>query len=162
MEDKIRQEVHTSGKEISIEELLAAGKKIQVSPRGYSMYPLFVPGRDKAWIEPVGKHSLKRGDVVLYRRIGGILVLHRICRCSREGYFLVGDNQTEVEGPLSGAQIKGILTGGIRKGKPFSVTHPIYRLLFGGWLLLRPIRPVFWKVAAVLRTLKRKFYHKQN
>lgn len=137
--------------QIDIEALLSTGKRIQVYPKGTSMYPLFVPGRDAAWIAPVGKLSLKKGDVVLYRRPGGILVLHRICRCNREGFFMVGDNQTTIEGPLPESQIRGVLVGGIRKGREFSVKNPLYRLIFGGWLLLRPVRPVFWKLAAGIR-----------
>ena len=64
------------------------------------MYPLFHPGRDEAVIEAYPIHLLRRGDIILYRREQGILVLHRICRITSDGFYLVGDNQTEIEGPL--------------------------------------------------------------
>ena len=41
------------------------------SQRGYSMYPLIVPGRDEVFVERVSPESLRRGDVVLYRRRDG-------------------------------------------------------------------------------------------
>lgn len=34
-----------------IEQLLEAGEIIQIYPEGYSMYPMFVPGRDAAVIK---------------------------------------------------------------------------------------------------------------
>ena len=39
---------------IVIEQLLADGQTIKIKPQGYSMYPLFVPGRDEACIERTG------------------------------------------------------------------------------------------------------------
>ena len=66
---------------------------------------------------------------------------------------MVGDNQTQVEGPLQSEQIKGIMVGIIRKGKYISVRNPGYRLLTGMWLALCPMRPLFWKVAAGVRRI---------
>lgn len=124
-----------------IEKLLIEGNTVQLHPQGYSMYPMFMPGRDEAIIAPVGDSSkLKRGDVVLYRRDSGILVLHRICKVNKNGFYLVGDNQTEVEGPLRTEQIKGILRAFIRKGKEISANNRMYRLASRAWLFLRPVR----------------------
>ena len=140
---------------INLEQLLSEGACIQIKPQGYSMYPLLVPGRDEARIAPIEKRNLKRGDVVLYRRDDnpcyelermhtGILVLHRIVRVDRnqEQFYLVGDNQKQVEGPLRRDQIRGIMVGVVRKGKYFSCANLFYRFLAGIWLCLRPVRPV--------------------
>ena len=81
-----------------IEQLLKNGSAVKLKPQGYSMYPLFLPGRDEAVIEHCVPSELHRGDVILYRRVQGILVLHRICRITRDGFYLVGDNPTEVDG----------------------------------------------------------------
>jgi len=134
-----------------IEALLADGKQIQVRPQGYSMYPLFLPGRDEALIAPVKTDMLKRGDVVLYRRAGGILVLHRIWKRQGDCFYLVGDNQNEIEGPLKAEQMKGILAGIVRNGRSFSVRHPVYRVLSGIWLRFRPVRPVISRAAAAVK-----------
>ncbi len=126
---------------VSPEELLGQGRTIQFQPIGYSMYPLFVPGRDQAVVAPVRDMVPRRGDVVLYRRDGGILVLHRIWKRRRDGFYLVGDNEHKIEGPLRRDQIKGILVGVVRKGRYFSVNHLLYRCASGIWLWLRPFRP---------------------
>ena len=132
-----------------IEQLLKNGSAVKLKPQGYSMYPLFLPGRDEAVIEHCVPSELHRGDVILYRRVQGILVLHRICRITRDGFYLVGDNQTEVEGPLSPEQIHGKLTGVVRNGKSFSVSHPIYRMLSSIWLFL----PSGFLINGVLRLI---------
>ena len=83
-----------------LEQLLQKGNIIRLKPQGFSMYPLFIPGRDEALIQQVPVTSLKRNDVALYRRDQGILVLHRIVRVTADGYYMTGDNQYEIEGPL--------------------------------------------------------------
>ena len=141
---------------IDIEKLLQEGNNINIKPQGYSMYPVLVPGRDEAIIEPVCAEKLRRGDVVLYRRDadqGGILVLHRIWKVIPDGVYLVGDNQKEIEGPLRLDQMKGIMAGMNRKGRYIPVTNPVYRILTGIWLWLRPARPTISKTAAVLKKL---------
>ena len=144
-----------------IEQLLQEGQNLNIKPQGYSMYPVLVPGRDEAIIEPVNGRKLKRGDVVLYRRDknaanGGILVLHRIWKVSPEGIYLVGDNQKEIEGPLRPDQMRGVMAGMNRKGKFIPATNAVYRVLTGIWLWLRPFRPVISKTAAFFKRLVRK------
>jgi len=161
-----------------IEQLLADGNIIQIKPQGYSMYPLFVSGRDEAIVAAVvqdgeaagfsagvGKKDfitiskLKRGDVVLYRRDktddagGGILVLHRIWQRKGDRFYLVGDNQKEIEGPLRPDQMRGIMVEMVRNGRKISVKNPIYRLLTGIWLVMRPVRPVVSKTVAKIKKI---------
>lgn len=134
---------------VDIEELLNQGTVIQIHPEGYSMYPMFIPGRDEAVIQKAVLAELKRGDVVLYRRKSGMLVLHRIWKRKQDGFYMVGDNQTEIEGPLEESQIKGILRAFIRKGRRIEVTQPIYRAASRLWLFLRPFRHPIMKAAAI-------------
>ena len=83
---------------IDIEKLLEDGKIIQIKPQGYSMYPLLLPGRDEVQIEKTDITKAKRGDVLLYRRQEGILVLHRVYRRTKDGLYMVGDNQLKSRG----------------------------------------------------------------
>jgi hypothetical protein len=137
------------------ERALQKGCAVRLKTKGWSMYPLIAEGRDEVIIEPVGTHRLRRGDVVLYRRPGSILVLHRIHHVTKDGVYLVGDNQKEIEGPLAPKQMKGILSVMIRNGKEVSVHHPLYLLYSHLWLALRPFRPGISKgVAKIKRLLK--------
>ena len=135
----------------NIEKLLLEGHTVQFYPTGWSMYPLLTNGRDQVIVEPRGNRKLRRGDVALYRREGSILVLHRIVRVKPEGYYMVGDNQKEIEGPLHPEQILGVMTHVIRKGRTIPVTDPLYRLYSGVWLMLRPVRPALSRFAAKLK-----------
>lgn len=137
---------------LNLEQLLQNGCILRLKPQGYSMYPLFIPNRDEALIEQVPISSFQKGDVALYRRTEGILVLHRIYRISPEGFYMVGDNQSHIEGPLAPEQLKGKLVGFIRNGHSFSVTHPCYRLLSGLWLRMLPIRPFCFHLTKCIRS----------
>ncbi len=139
-----------------IEELLSRGESVQVAPEGYSMYPMFVPGRDQAILKRADTKRLKKGDVILYRRPGSILVLHRICKYTPEGFFMVGDNQIEIEGPLAKEQIIGVLTGFVRKGRAISVQNPVYVICAKLWLFLRPIRRPLQLTAAFIKRVTGK------
>ncbi len=141
---------------IDIEEVLREGKSIQIRPQGYSMCPLLVPGRDEVILHAADPAELRRGDVVLYRREGSILVLHRIWRKRSDGFYMVGDNQTDVEGPIAAEQVRAIMTGLIRKGKYLSAGNPCYRFLAAVWLSLRPFRRAISVPVAKLRTFLKK------
>lgn len=137
-----------------IEELLAQGQTVQLSPQGYSMYPLFLPGRDQAVIAPLTRPP-RRGDVVLYRREESILVLHRVWRVRRGKFYAVGDHQREVEGPLEMECLRGVLVGVVRKDRAFRTSNPIYRLLAWIWLCLRAVRiPMMAAAARIKRAVR--------
>ena len=139
---------------MDIEKLLEQGKRLRIKPRGYSMYPLIVPGRDEVFVERVAPESLRRGDVVLYRRRDeNILVLHRIWKRKGDAFFLVGDNQKEIEGPLEASQIKGKMTGILRNGHEISTSNVIYLLYSRIWLWLRRCRP---QISRVIHKIRRR------
>ena len=119
------------------------------------MYPLFIPGRDEAVIAPCRAETLHRGDVVLYRRDQSILVLHRIWKIRKDGFYMVGDNQTVIEGPLRPDQIRGKLIACCRNGREFSTRNPFCRMLTGFWLAFRPFRPLAHKAADIFRHIRR-------
>ena len=146
-----------SSEKLDAEKFLAEGRTIQFKPIGYSMYPLFVPGRDEAIVAPARDAALRRGEVALYRRDGGNLVLHRICRHDGKGFYMVGDNESKLEGPLRKEQIKGILVGMIRKGKYFSSGNVIYRVAAGLWLWMRPVRPYLAGLASKIKRIVKWF-----
>ena len=125
---------------VDIEQLLRDGQSIQMTVNGYSMYPMLTPNRDMVILSPLPARPLRRGDVVLYRRENSILVLHRVHRAASEGLYMVGDNQTKIEGPLAYSQARGILTAFVRKGKTISVHQPSYRVVSRIWLVMRPFR----------------------
>lgn len=122
--------------------LLQEGKTVEIHPDGSSMFPLITSPSDSVLLRIAEKNSLQSGDILLYQRSSGLLVLHRLCRIGNDGYYFAGDNQTEIEGPLQASQLIAVVTHICRKGHTFHVKNPIYRLYSRIWLILRPIRPV--------------------
>ena len=146
-----------------IEPLLKAGACIQIYPQGYSMYPFIDPRRDEVVLAGIEEGSaLRRGDVVLYRRENGMLVLHRIYKIGQDGLYLLGDHQTAIEGPVRREQVKGKMTGMVRDGGYMDVGNPGYRMLSVVWLWLRPARRVIMVPAARLRRMVRFALFRRN
>ncbi|RKI43525.1 hypothetical protein D7V86_24325 [bacterium D16-51] len=135
--------------------LLKEGQTVEIRPQGTSMFPLLTEGRDSVILQALGNTMPKRGDLLLYQRNSGLLVLHRVCRFQKDGCYFVGDNQTDVEGPLALTQILAKVTHIRRKNRLFSVKHPVYLLISRIWLFLRPIRPYISRPLGMLwRTIR--------
>lgn len=121
--------------------LLQQGKSVEIHPQGSSMFPLLTGSADSVIICSLTDRPPKTGDILLYQRNSGLLVLHRLCRICGEEFYFAGDNQTQLEGPLYSSQLVAVVTHIRRKGHLFSVTHPLYRIYSESWRILRPIRP---------------------
>lgn len=125
----------------AIRHKIEQGKSFLAAPQGTSMFPFLKAGRDQVLLNPLlpGKEP-RRGDIILYRREDGLLVLHRLHHHNQNGYYFVGDNQTALEGPLHRKQLLGIAARIYRHGKSFSVHHPVYWAAGKLWLQVRPFR----------------------
>ena len=121
------------------------------------------PRRDEVVLAGIEDGSaLRRGDVVLYRRENGMLVLHRIYKIGQDGLYLLGDHQTAIEGPVRREQVKGKMTGMVRDGRYMDVGNPGYRMLSVVWLWLRPARRAIMVPAARLRRMVRFALFRRN
>ena len=139
----------------SLEQLLDENEYVQISPEGYSMYPILCPGRDQVILKKLGEERIRRGQVLLYRRESGTLVLHRVFRVREDGIYMVGDNQSEVEGPLPREAFLARAVAFVRKGRRFSEKNLVYVVLTRIWLFLRPLRmPIMKPLAALKRWLR--------
>ena len=79
-------------------------------PFGTSMLPFIRPQRDIIVVRHYEGEAECR-DVILYRRNGGKLVLHRILKVDVDGYVLCGDNQYKKEYGIKKEQVLGVLDG---------------------------------------------------
>lgn len=131
-------------------DLLEEDKYVKLSPKGGSMLPFLVGDRDEVILKKI-KRPLQRGDVVLYRRDNGIYVLHRIHHIDKENelYFMIGDSQVWIEGPLERRQVLAVAHGFIRKGKKIRIDKFGYHVFYKVWLFIRPFRPyiigIWWR-----------------
>jgi len=124
-------------------ELMQEGKKVLLTPHGFSMYPLIVGDRDQVQVTKIYR-KLRRGDIVLYRRDCGSYILHRIHHIDKKKndyeFYMIGDSQSDVEGPINEKQIKALAEIIIRKNRRINVNNILYRFFSESWLLLRVYR----------------------
>lgn len=152
-----------------IEDLLQENSSVVISPDGWSMYPLLIPRVSAvelvAW--SYRTEALRRGDVVLFRsEETNHLVLHRICRVKQEGIYLVGDNQTRVEGPVA---IDSVLAKMIafqpnQKNNTnwISCKHIGYRFQWRIWMCLRPFRGIVGRIVHLVKVFFSKEKKNRN
>lgn len=120
-------------------ELVREGKCVNLTIAGGSMSPFLVNQRDLVCLEPM-KREPGKGDIVLFQRPGGEYILHRICRVGADGYYIVGDAQVEVEGPVAREQICCIIEKACRKGTWINRTDFWWKFFAGVWLHVIPFR----------------------
>jgi len=148
---------HMEHKLEAVLESLPPDGALFFTPLGTSMFPLFLGGRDQVCVTPISPDKLRRADVVLYRRDNGMLVIHRIWKIKTDGFYMVGDNQTQPEGPLRPQQIKAVMISVRRKGTEISCHNLVYVLYSHIWLSLRPVRHLISRpLGALYRLLKKE------
>ncbi len=124
-----------------LRELTEQGHEVSIRISGSSMAPFLCHGRDDAWFKKPDR-PLKKGDIVFYQRDNGQFVLHRIGRIKGQEYYLVGDNQSVIEGPLRRDQIFGLVTKVKRKGKIIKPGDFWWWFFRVAWVHLIPMRRV--------------------
>ena len=133
-----------------LRELVKEGKEVNLTIAGNSMAPFLIHGRDTICFRKPLK-DLKTGDMVFYQRNNGQFVMHRICKVDKRGYFIVGDAQVDVEGPVSAGQIFAVVTKVKRKGKwigPGDFWWEFYEHI---WIRLVPFRRGIIKIYGMMK-----------
>ena len=132
--------------------VLESGGTFTLKPRGNSMRPTIIPGRDSvSLVRPAGTASLH--DILLYQRQDGSFVLHRVAAVEKDGtYTMCGDYQVTLERGVRHQDVVGVvqaihcpqgdLLRGTREFIALAVrrarSRPLRRLrYFGGRLLGR-------------------------
>ena len=133
-----------------LKELVEEGKEVSMLIAGSSMSPFLCHQRDSIFFKKPDR-ELKRGDMVFYQRNSGQYVMHRIYKVKSEGYYMVGDAQTEIEGPLERNQIFAIITKVKRKGKWIESGDFWWEFFAKVWIQIVPVRKVTIRLYGLLK-----------
>lgn len=136
------RDVHMASLSPLIEEVLKSGGRVELTVTGNSMWPMLLHKVSRVRLAPIS--TLKRGDIPLYRRENGAFVLHRITAVDGNTYTCCGDNQWHQEYGLWSEQMIAVVTEFCRKGRWVSVENRSYQMYWRVWLLIRPIRRLFF------------------
>lgn len=144
-----------------VESCLEQGSQVILTVTGNSMYPLLRHRQDQVVLQRADKANLQIGDVPLYRRANGKLVLHRIVDKGITSYTLCGDGQWVKEYGLPSTAVLAVAVGFWRGGRYISCDARGYKLYTKIWIALLPLRPFIIKcgrfAARVLRKLRKLF-----
>lgn len=156
MENKIacekRRQIDTAAYLDVLRELIEEGRTVSLTISGNSMSPYLIHGRDKVFFEKP-KVTLKKGDIVFFQRENGQYIMHRICKVKKSGYYVVGDAQTEIEGPIAKKQIFGVVTKVRRKEKLEQSGNFWWDFFEKIWINCIPIRPFVRRIATLFRKI---------
>ena len=133
-----------------LRDLTEQGKEVGMPVFGSSMSPFLIHERDYIYFRKADK-ELKKGDIVFYQRSNGQFVMHRICKVGKEGYYIVGDAQTEIEGPVLRKQIFAEIYKVRRKGKILDHKSFWWKFFQYIWINMIPVRPWISKAYGMIR-----------
>lgn len=138
-----------------LRELTEQGYEVSMTVAGNSMSPFIIDQRDSISFKKPDR-ELRRGDFVFYQRANGQFVCHRICRVKPDGYYIVGDAQTVIEGPIQRGQIFGLITYVTRKGKRLAPGDFWWEFFEKVWIRIIPLRMPLLRLYARILFLRRK------
>lgn len=117
------------------------GKVVSMLIAGSSMAPFLCHNRDYIYFTKP-ERELRRGDMVFYQRDSGRYVMHRIYKVKPDGYYMVGDAQTKIEGPLRREQIFAVITQVKRAGKMIRPGDFWWEFFEHIWIRIVPARRI--------------------
>lgn len=109
-----------------IQERLAAGQRIEIYPRGFSMLPLIREGKDSV-VLATPQALPQKNDIVLCK-CGQHYILHRVVAMRRDGrYVLCGDNRKTCEHGVSPKDVVAVVVAVRREGRVIRLNSFGYR-----------------------------------
>lgn len=136
-----------------VDEILRNDEKAWITVTGMSMYPFLREGEDSVELSSVDYDAVKKGDIVLIRRESGQYVLHRLLKKEKNCFYIVGDAQQWVEGPLGPEQLLAYVTS-IKRGKRIiTCNNLILKCAVSIWLVLIPFRRSAMRLYCSIRRL---------
>lgn len=133
-----------------LRELTEEGKEVSMLIAGNSMVPFLVHNRDTICFRKPDR-ELRRGDMVFYQRRTGQYVMHRIWKVKKDGYYIVGDAQEEIEGPIQREQIFALITKVKRKEKWVGPGDFWWEFFEHVWIRMVPMRRAAMRGYGIVR-----------
>lgn len=137
-----------------ITDSISKGQEVNLTVTGDSMYPLLKSRVDTVVLAM--PKTLKKRDIVFFRRDNGAYILHRILKIKNGVLTIAGDNEMEKEFPVYENQVVGVVKSFKRKGRNYSVDESWYKLYSFFWCLFFPIRPFMLKTLIKLATIRNR------
>ena len=135
----------------SIKETIAAGGHFPLVVTGTSMQPFLKNGEDVVWLRACTLSDVKKGAILLFERVDGSLVLHRVNEILPDRRLVMGgDGQTWNE-KIDPDNVIAVVDSVEKNGKKIPCGALRYRLKVALWLWLKPVRYYIMKIYKMFR-----------
>lgn len=124
-----------------LKEVVEQGYEVSMTVAGVSMEPFLVHNRDKIYFRKP-EVTIQKGDMVFYQRETGAYVMHRVMRVKKQQYYMAGDHQTFLEGPIEKKQIFAKVVSVERNGVWLTEEDKCWKFYAVWWRRLLWIRKV--------------------
>ena len=132
-----------------LKEMAEQGHEVSMTVAGTSMEPFLLHGRDKIYFrKPDG--TIQKGDMVFYQRETGAYVMHRVMKVKKQQYYMAGDHQTFLEGPIEKEQIFAKVVSVERNGTWLTEKDRIWKFYAVWWRRLYWVRKVGNKLKRII------------
>lgn len=121
-----------------IGRMLQHGESVTLRPKGNSMLPFIVEGRDHIVLQKAG--NVEVGSVVLARLPGNRYVLHRVYKMEGEHIVLMGDGNLHATEYCCREDVAGVVVKIIRDGRVIDITSSSQLFMAALWRKLLPVR----------------------
>lgn len=138
----------------AIQEYLKEGRRVRLSVTGTSMCPFLMEKRDSVELSYAEFYEIKKGDIVVILRKNGQYILHRVINKTEKCFYIAGDAQQEIEGPLYPRQLIAVVTSVWRKKKHIQCSNLCWKVLSGVWIKVLPFRYTIMKIHRSMLKLK--------
>lgn len=134
-----------------IKGILNEGRSARITVTGMSMYPFLRENIDSVELSNINPKTIKKGDIVMVLRETNEYVMHRVIKVEEDSFYMIGDAQEDIEGPLRFNQIFAKVNAIWRQNKRIEVENLLLKFMARIWLVLRPFRINIIKVYRALR-----------
>ena len=139
-------------------DLLQSGYGVRFRPGGFSMYPTIRDG-EAVTVEPIHAHEVRRGDILLYRTMRGVIA-HRVVSIAEDAnagrvFTLRGDSLAACDAPVNTEQVLGRVVSVERKGRTLNLGGRRARIRSAVYLRAMRLRKRLNLRLGILRSLKR-------
>ena len=132
-----------------LKDMVEQGMEVSMTVVGTSMEPFLVHNRDKIYFrKPEG--TIKKGDMVFYQRESGAYVMHRVMKVKKQQYYMAGDHQTFLEGPIEKKQIFAKVVSVEKDGVWLTEEDKLWKFYAVWWRRLFWLRKVVNKLRRII------------
>ncbi|MBO5461967.1 MAG: S24/S26 family peptidase [Clostridia bacterium] len=138
-----------------LQDVINSGGKLALGVTGGSMMPFLKHLRDTVFICNCSFEDIKCGQILLFKRKDGRIILHRVRRVYSDCKLLMnGDSQVWCE-KIDFSQVIARVYEVERNGKRYRSDSFIFKLWAFLWFPTKPLRPFLFKILEKIKNICR-------